>query len=402
MIRLALALLVALACPAHAGKADTEAAFQAFLSSTVRDRARAAGVSEGTFAQAVAGLTLDWSLPDLAPPGTAASGRDVFQSEFRNPGRYLDADNLAALTRQGRTHAATHAGTLARIEAETGVPAGILLAIWGRESNYGQAKITLPAIRTLATQAFLGSRKAMFLDELVAALLIVEEDHIPLELLRSSWAGALGQPQFLPSKFHNHAADGDGDGRRDIWTSTPDTLASIGRYLRDYGWQRGRAWGAEVIVPPSVSCALEGPEQGRPVSAWAADGVARLDGAPLGRDGDTAYLMMPAGRSGPGFLVSENFYVLKAYNESDLYALFVGHLADRIAGAERIRGVWGGTGGFTRGDVRDLQRRLEAAGHDVGGADGLVGFRTRIAIGRTQEKSGEPATCFPDATLLGR
>jgi lytic murein transglycosylase len=395
-------LTLLLTGPALAGKAETEAAFQRFLAETVRPAATAAGGSEATFEAASSGLSLDWSLPDLAPPGSKPAAGASFQAEFRSPGRYLDAGNLASLAKSGRSLARKWAETLASVERQTGVPPGIVIAIWGRESGFGSAAVKKDAIRTLATQAFMGSRKDLFLPELVAALLIVEGDHLPLGLMRSSWAGAMGQPQFMPSKFLAHAVDGDGDGRRDIWTSVPDTLASIGRYLADFGWTRDTPWGAEVVVPGTVSCTLEGPEQGRPAAFWQKAGVQRRDSAPLGSSDAILHLMMPAGRAGPAFLVSANFYVLKSYNESDLYALFIGHLSDRIdgTGASRIEGGWSAVDAMTRGDVRDLQLRLIAAGHDVGGADGLVGFRTRIAIGREEEKAGQSATCFPSATTV--
>jgi lytic murein transglycosylase len=390
------------AAPAHADRAASEAAFAVFLAETVAPAARAAGVSDQTIRAATDGLTLDWSLPDLAPPGSKPAAGGAFQAEFRSPGRYLDAKNLASLAATGRKLARRHGELLGRIEAATGVPPGVVIAIWGRESAFGGAEVPKDAIRTLATQAFMGARRELFLPELVAALQILEGDHLPRALLKSSWAGAMGQPQFLPSKFLAHAVDGDGDGRRDIWGSQADTLASIGRYLADFGWQRGRAWGAEVLVPDAVSCTLEGPDQGRPAAFWDKAGVRRADGAALGSPGAVLHLMMPAGRAGPAFLVSENFYVLKRYNESDLYALFIGHLADRIdgTGPDRIAGRWATVDAMTRGDVRDMQARLIDAGHDVGGADGLVGFRTRTAIGREQEKAGRPATCFPDAGMM--
>jgi lytic murein transglycosylase len=401
-IIVALVAVLVLALPARADKAASEADFQRFLHETVRAAARSAGVSDATFAAATGGLTLAWDLPDLKPPG--APDKDTsgaFQAEFSSPGRYFNEGNLAALGKSGRTLANSWRAVLARVEARTGVPATILLAIWGRESNYGKATIAHPAIRTLATQAFMGSRREIFLPELVAALRILEEDHIPAAMMRSSWAGALGQPQFMPTKFLAHAADGDGDGRRDIWTSVPDTLASIGSYLHDHGWRRGLPWGVEIALPGSVSCTLEGPHQGRPAAEWDAMGIVRRDGGQLPGEGNL-HLLLPAGRLGPAFLVTENFYVLKRYNESDLYALFVGHLADRIAGPAEIAGRWSDIGGFTRGDVRSMQHRLIAAGHDVGGPDGLVGFRTRIAVGREQERNGSPATCFPDRGFLAR
>jgi lytic murein transglycosylase len=282
------------------------------------------------------------------------------------------------------------------------VPAGIVLAIWGKESAFGAAKIDKDAIRTLATQAYMGSRRAEFFPELVAALVILEEEHIGRAAMKSSWAGALGQPQFMPTKFLSDAVDGDGDGRRDIWASTPDVFASIGHFLKARGWTAGVPWGVEVRLPATVPCSLEGPDQGQSLSAWVKAGVTRADGRPLagGDVGPVGHLLMPAGRMGPAFLVSDNFYVLKAYNESDVYALTIGMVGDRVSKAGSIRGGWGKVGGFTRSDVRAVQRRLEAMGHDVGTADGLVGFRTRVAIGRWQAKNGLTVTCYPDKAVI--
>jgi lytic murein transglycosylase len=288
----------------------------------------------------------------------------------------------------------------AEVERRYGVPREIVVAIWGRESHFGRVAPGRPALRVLATQAFMGRRRALYYPELLAALLILEEDHLPGETLLSSWAGAMGQPQLLPSKFLRYAQDGDGDGRRDIWRSAPDTLASIAHYLREHGWDPGRSWGVEVAVPAGVSCALEGPRQGKPVRDWENLGVRRLDGGPLPDGGANAFLLMPAGRFGPAFLVSENFYVLKQYNESDLYALFIGHLADRMRGASAFRGAWAPTDALRRGEVLAMQERLRAQGHDVGKVDGLVGFATRTAIGQWQARNGRTETCFPDAALI--
>lgn len=394
-----LVLLLAAVPPAAAlDRAAATAAFRVFLDDTVRPAARAAGVAPETFAAATAGLTPDFDLPDLSAPGTAprADG-GAFQAEFTGPAAYLSEKKLAALVAGARKRAKTHAATLAAVEKATGVPPGVILAIWGKESAFGTVAIPKEAVRTLATQAFMGARRDIFLPELVAALLILQEEPVGEHDMRSSWAGAMGQPQFLPSKFRAYAVDFDRDGRRDIWGSVPDVLGSIGNFLRAHGWTPGVPWGVEVRLPASVSCTLEGPDQGRPVAAWAADGVVTTAGRPpTAKDvGPTGHLLMPAGRLGPAFLVSGNFYVLKDYNESDVYALLVGLVGDRVRADGRLEGGFARLPAFTRGDVRDLQRRLERLGHDVGGADGLVGFRTRVAIGREEEKRGHAATCFP-------
>ncbi len=309
----------------------------------------------------------------------------------------------ADVTLSGRARAAANAKTLAAIEKRFGVPGSILLAIWGRETGFGAAKMPYDAFEVLGTKAFLSARKDFFRTELLAALEIVERGLEPVGAMKSSWAGALGQPQFMPTSFLKHAVDFDGDGRVDIWNSVPDVLGSIANYLDHYGWVKGRGWGFEVTVPATVSCSLEGPDQGKKIADWAAMGIKRVGGKPfpaaeLKAEG---FLLMPAGRSGPAFVVTPNFYVIKQYNNSDLYGLFISHAADRIAsGDSNFAGKWGDVGGLLRSDIAALQRALEAKGYDVGSADGLPGFKTRRSIGKWQAKNGRPATCFPEADLV--
>lgn len=393
--------LLLLPCGAIAqDRAATERQFQNWLQQTVWPLARKQGVSKATMARAFDGVTLNWDLPDLVPPGTTRQKpRAQSQAEFGSPGRYFKAGTVQGAASVGRKMARRHANTLARVEAETGVPARIILAIWGRESGYGQVPIRHDAFQVLATKGFMSTRADYFTAELVAALEIAEAGHLQGRRMKSSWAGALGQPQFMPSNYLTYATDGNGDGRADIWTSADDTIASIASYLDRHGWVSGRDWGFEVTVPDTVSCHLEGPDQGRPVRDWAALGVNRISGRPFPEHelNGEGYLMMPAGRNGPAFLVTPNFYVLKEYNKSDLYALFVGHVGDRIQfGVGDFHGRWARVDGLNRSDIATMQRALEQQGHDVGGADGLPGFKTRRSIGRWQEATGQAPTCFPE------
>jgi lytic murein transglycosylase len=396
----ALVFALALSLPAAAAvdRAAIERQFQGWVTATVWPEARTAKVSRATFDRAFDGVTLDWTMPDLIPPGTEAKPPTVeWQREFGSPGAYFGEKNLNALAAAGRAKLAQWKDTLARIEQQYGVPRAILLAIWAKETGYGAAAMPKPAIRALATEAFMGRRADFFRGELIAALVILQNGDVASAAMRSSLAGALGQPQFMPSQFLKYAADGDGDGKRDIWTSAPDTLASIARFLSSEGWQAGRGWGLEAKVPAGVACSLEGPEQFQPMSAWAKLGITQVDGKPLPRGDRSAGLLMPAGRFGPAFIVTPNFYVLKRYNNSDLYALYIGNLADRIAGGgAAFLAPWGKVGGFDRGEVKAMQDALVREGYDVGNADGLVGFKTRIAIGLWQAKHGEAQTCFPD------
>jgi lytic murein transglycosylase len=400
----ATAIAIVLASPpavAAVDRAGLESAFNQWLKTDIWPAAEAAGVSRKTFDTALRGVTLDWSLPELRPPGATDKPKPEHQAEFRSPGAYFNESRMNNEVAHARAELAKWKKPLAAIEQRYGVPAEIVVAIWARESSFGRASIPHPAIRTLATHAFIGRRPELFRAELIAALQIVQNGDISPERMKSSWAGALGQPQFLPTYFLQYAVDFDGDGDRDIWNSVPDTLASIANFLNTVGWNPERNWGVEARVPADISCTLEGPEQTIPTEEWARRGVTQIDGQPLStRSGDLGFLMMPAGRHGPAFLVSENFYILKKYNFSDLYALYVGHLADRMANNQKFSTGWEDVGGFGRADVRRMQLAMEREGYDVGGADGLVGFKTRVATGLWQEKAGQRSTCFPDASMV--
>ncbi|WP_239196993.1 lytic murein transglycosylase [Thalassobius sp. Cn5-15] len=395
MFRTALASLMIvtqLASPAVAQSTKEVRQFQQWVQQDLWPEARRAGVSRRVFDAALNGKVL------LAPTKPNA------QAEFGRPARYFGANTLNYTSREGQALLKKHSALLTRLEKETGVPGQILLSIWGRESGFGRVKIPQDAFQVLASKAFRGERVVDFRAELIAALTLVEQGRAP-KALKSSWAGALGQPQFMPTNVAKFGRDGDSDGRVDIWWSEADTLASIAHYLAKHGWQRGRDWGFEVSVPVDVSCALEGPDQGRRISEWSKMGVTRVNGRafPAKEARGEGYLMMPAGRHGPAFLVTPNFYALKEYNESDLYALFVGHVGDRI----RYRmgdfsAGWAKTDTLLRADVAAMQRGLERLGHDVGGADGLAGFRTRRSIGRWQEATGQKATCWPSKAIVQR
>jgi len=401
-IFLAALIALLLATPASAAKIDDQ--FYAWLQSDLWPEAKAKGISKKTFEAAFIGVKPNLKLPDLVMPGeTPTTPEKQHQAEFGSPNAYFAETTVRAVTAGGRTRESANTRVLGLIEKRYGVPGEIVLAIWGRETGFGAAKMPYDAFEVLGTKAFMSTKKDFFRTEVLAALEIVERGLAPVNAMKSSWAGALGQPQFMPTSFLKHAVDFDGDGRPDIWNSTPDVLASIANYLVHYGWVRGRGWGVEVKVPQNVSCSLEGPDQGKPISDWVAMGIRRVDGKAFAASELKAegFLLMPAGRSGPAFIVTPNFYVLKEYNTSDLYALFIGHGADRIAhGDSNFAGSWGPVGDLHRSDIAALQRALEAKGYDVGSADGLPGFKTRRSIGSWQVKNGRAATCFPDAELV--
>jgi len=395
-----LLLVLSMAHPAFASSIDQQ--FRTWLQNDLWPSAEARGISSETFNAAFSGVSPNLKLPDLVMPGQEArTPRRQHQAEFRAPAEYFA--HIAGVTSGGRAKAGRLSSTLAAIERRYGVPGGIVLAIWGRESGFGSAKIPYDAFEVLGTKAFLATRKEMFREEVLAALEMVERGQVAPRAMKSSWAGALGQPQFLPTSFLKYAVDFDGDGRSDIWNSDADTLASIANYLAAHGWVKGRDRGFEVTVPANISCALEGPDRGKRISDWAAMGIRRVSGKPFPAHElrGEGYLMMPAGRYGPAFIVTPNFYVLKEYNESDLYALFVGHAADRITyGDSRFSGSWAKVDPLARSEIAAMQRAMEGMGYDVGGADGLPGFKTRRSIGDWQARNGRTPTCFPDRDLV--
>tara|TARA_R110002020_G_scaffold285595_1_gene501106 strand:- start:15470 stop:16720 length:1251 start_codon:yes stop_codon:yes gene_type:complete len=387
-----------------ATKSGVEAQFRQWLEADLWPEAKRAGVSKPVFDRAFSGVNLDWDLPDLAPPGfPKPKQRAQSQAEFRNPGAYFSEKRLQGLAASGRSLMKQHAGLLRRIEERYGVPGSIIVAIWGRESGFGRAKIPYSAIQVIATKAFMSTRPDLFRKEILAALQILQRGDVSASAMKGSWAGAMGQPQFLPSSYLDHAVDFDGDGKRDIWNSTADSLASIANYLARSGWVRGRDWGFEAVIPEGVTCALEGPDRARPISALTDMGIIRISGRPFPAHERRApgMVLVPAGTYGPEFVVTPNFYVIKEYNNSDLYALFIGNLADRMAhGGGAFVTPWDNTGSMLRSDIARLQSSLEKQGYDVGGADGLPGYKTRRSIGEWQARNGSKADCFPTPALL--
>jgi lytic murein transglycosylase len=409
MLRLFLLFILSLFLAVPTFAASKEAInkqFRTWLESALWPQAQDEGISRATFDSALGSVSVNLDLPDLVLPGQKPKPpKNQHQAEFQSPANYFNEKSISALVSGGKARATQHAKPLTAIEKKYGVPRQYLLAIWGRESGYGTAKIPYDAFDVLATKAFMSARKDMFQVELLAALHILEKGYMDRAGMKTSWAGALGQPQFMPSSYLKYAVDFDGDGKRDIWNSAPDTLASIANYLVQYGWQKGRGWGAEVALPIGVSCALEGPDQGKAGSDWAAMGILWKDGQPFPAKDMKAenLLLLPSGRFGPVFLATPNFYVIKTYNISDLYALFIGHVADRIAGGKAgFAAPWRPIDKMFRSDIGKMQVALQKKGYDIGNADGLPGFKTRRSIGDFQSKNGLAETCYPSNELAGQ
>ena len=382
------------------GHAAAQSAFDQFIQS-LWPEAQKLGVSRRTFDTATRGLTPDTSLPDLEIPGRVVP--PPAQPEFvQTPEQYVSENLIAQFALQGKQYAAKYRDTLQTIEQRFGTPGNVLLAIWARETSYGGAKLPHDAVRVLATQAWVGRRKAKFREEFLFALKMLDEGHVARADMKSSWAGAMGHTQFLPSDFFKNAVDFDGDGKRDIWNSIPDALASAGKQLADKGWQRGTRWAHEVRVPDNIDCSKAEPGFKLPVGEWLKYGIVPARGRKLS-DADLleeASLLMPEGSYGPAFLTTKNYFVLKDYNFSDLYVLFVGHLADRIGGAPGFETQWGKSQQLRTAEVEEMQRILLKRGFYGDKLDGKAGMLTRAALGEYQKKNGLKLDCWPTRAVL--
>jgi lytic murein transglycosylase len=392
-----LALVAACVSPARA-----DDAFRQFLES-LWPEARNLGVSRATFDMATHGLEPDLGLPDLAVPGRPERPPPGQPEFVQTPADYLKEASFERLAARGRRLYAEYRETLTGIEQEFGVPGNIVLAIWGRESDYSTRYGGRDAIQMLATQAYAGRRKQFFRNEFIYALKMLE-DGVPRSQLRSSWGGAMGLTQFLPSEYYKYGVDFEHKGRVDIWTSVPDALASAAKQLVGEGWERDKPWAYEVRVPRNVDCTLADPDHKMPLAEWLKRGFALAHGRkPRPRDlTEPASLLLPAGIYGPGFLIFHNYFALKEYNFSDLYVLFVGHLADRIAGERAFETPWEKVVQLKTADLERMQQVLTARGFYQDKIDGKAGMKTRLALGAFQKANGLRLDCWPTADVLTR
>jgi lytic murein transglycosylase len=391
---LAVMASVAPACAADAG-------FTQFIAS-LWPEAQAAGVSRATFDAETRGLEPDYKLPDLILPGRPATGAPS-QAEFvQVPADYVREASIAALAAEGQRLMAKYRAPLAAIEARFGVPATIMLAIWGRETDYGRYTLPYDAVRVLATQAYVGRRKDTYRNEFILALKIIGDGDVARKDMRSSWAGATGLTQFLPSEFYKHGVDFDGDGHRDIWHSVPDALASAAQQLVNKGWQPGVRWAYEVKAPANADCTLGVPEVTRPIGEWLRAGFVPVRGQQLSaaEQAQPASLLQPEGIYGPAFLTTKNYFVIKEYNFSDLYVLYVGHLSDRMISPQPFATPWSASTQLRTADVEAMQRHLTRLGLYSDKLDGKAGMQTRAALGAYQKSVGLKVDCWPSEAVL--
>lgn len=360
-----------------------------------RGRALAAGIPANVVDPA---LNSAGFLPDVI-------ARDRRQAEFTRTfedyiqGIAVSDERIAA----GRAALARHNTTLRAIEQRFGVEAEVITAVWGLESRYGTERGDIPVISATATLAFEGRRGAFFESQLLAALRILQRGDTTLANLRGSWAGAMGHTQFIPTTYQDYAVDFTGNGRRDIWSDDPaDGLASAANYLSRMGWRRGAPWGVEVRLPDGFNTGLAGRGSTRSVGEWAGLGIRDMNGRNV-PDHGAASLILPDGPRGPAFLVFQNFRTILRYNNSEFYAVGIGHLADRIAGRGPIRGNFQpDRNGLRLAERQEMQRLLTRAGYDTNGTTGTIGPASETAIRAYQQARGLPVTGQPSRELLER
>lgn len=368
------------------------AGFQAFVA-TFRAEAAARGVPETVLATAFDSVTFQ---PEVI-------ANDQEQPEFnRAIWDYLDRAVSEKRVADGQAMLAEWGQTANRVQERYGVPKEIVVAIWGLESNYGQNFGSFEIIDALSTLAYEGRRRDFARGELFSALKILEAGDISRDRMLGSWAGAMGHTQFIPSSFLAHAVDFDGDGRRDIWGSIPDVMASTANYLAEKGWTRGQVWGLEVTLPQGFDYAQADMSVTRSADSWAAIGVKPASGRNLPGFAE-ASIIVPAGARGPAFMVGPNFRTIMRYNNSTSYALAVAHLSDRLAGGGPIVAAWPrDEQPLTRSQVMEMQTLLNARGFPAGEPDGLTGPTTRAGIRAYQKSLGLIPDGFATLALLQR
>lgn len=358
----------------------------------LRHEAREQGISSATLNAALAAVR----------PSDRVIELDRRQPEFTQTfWDYLDKRVTPERVARGRELLEAHGALLRSVSARYGVQPHYLVAFWGLETNFGGYLGDFPVIDALATLAYDGRRDAFFRAQLLDALRILDAGHVSLPRMKGSWAGAMGQLQFIPSTFVRYAVDADGDGRKDLWGTLPDVFASGANFLAGLGWKGDERWGREVRLPAGFDWELAQLDLEKPLAAWAALGVRQTSGAPLPQADMRAALILPQGHAGPAFLVYDNFDAILGWNRSINYAIAVGHLADRLIGLPPLStGRGADNRPLSRDQTLEIQERLAALGYDVGEPDGVVGPKTRAGVRAYQKSSGLAADGYPSVSLL--
>jgi membrane-bound lytic murein transglycosylase B len=350
------------------------------------------GITRSVFATYTSALSPDLRIMDLL------DSQPEFTKSFWD---YLDLLVNDERIGQGRALLQQYRTTFDAVERAYGVDRYVIAAIWGVETNYGTIGGERPVIRSTATLACIGRRQNYFREEFLSALEILQRGDVKPNRLVGSWAGAFGPTQFMPTAFKRYAVDFDRDGRRDVTDSVPDLIASTANNLKNVGWVTGETWGYEVVVPASFNFLLADHARMMTIRDWERQGLSRPGGKPFPRPDDHAFLLIPAGVQGPGFLMLPNFRAIMKYNPSEAYALAIGHLADRLRGAGAFAQDWPRYERvLSRGERLELQQLLARRGYDVGEPDGHLGAKTRAAIRDFQAKIGQVPDGFASAIIL--
>lgn len=377
----------------RAASCHNGASFDRFLAD-VKSQAVAAGVSQRTISEASPYLVYDQGIVNRD------RGQRVFGQLFTE-----FAGRMAAPYRMqnGQQHIKQHAAAFARAEKEYGVPPAVIAAFWGLESDFGVNMGNLPTLKSLVSLAYDCRRSEMFVNETIAALKIIDRGDLTPDEMIGSWAGELGQTQFLPVHYVNYAVDYDGDGRRDLLRSEDDVIGSTANYIANgLKWRRGEPWLEEIKVPSSLPWDQTDLSVQLPRSKWAQFGVTYPDGRPLPNDNLAASVLLPMGRNGPAFMAYANFAAYTEWNNSLIYSTTAGYLASRIAGAAPMRRPAGQVAQLPFNELKQLQQLLVQAGFNVGKIDGVLGQQSRAAVKAMQIKYGLPADSWPTAELLAR
>jgi membrane-bound lytic murein transglycosylase B len=375
--------------------AQADAKFEAFIQNSIWPQVKAAGISRALFEEAFAGITE----PDQTVLKLAKT-----QPEFTSTtSEYLAKAVTPIRIDTGQAMKVENAKLMNAIEKKYGVDQHVVLGIWGMESNFGKDKGSMSVMRSLATLIYAGRKRDYARGQIVAAFKILQKGTRTPDNFTGSWAAAMGHTQFIPTSYISYAVDWTGDGKRDIWGSKEDALASTANYLAKAGWKADRPWGWEVTLPPKFNRALIGRSFWRPVSEWSKLGVKPATGGKFNAPQADAFVMIPQGIDGPAFLVTKNFLAIMDYNFSHSYAIAVGHLGDRIRGDAGIQGSWPVVNFDLSFDERvEMQKRLSAMGFETGGADGRFGARTYEAVIGFQRKVGMAMDGTPSRKVLER
>jgi lytic murein transglycosylase len=350
------------------------------------------GISRTVFQTYTASLTPDLRIMDLL------DNQPEFTKSFWD---YLDILVTDERIEQGRALLEKYRSVFDAVERTYGVDRYTIAAIWGVETNYGTLVGERPVLRSTATLACIGRRQNYFREEFLSALEILQRGDVRPDRLVGSWAGAFGPTQFMPTAFKKYAVDFDRDGRRDVVDSVPDVIASTANNLKKDGWVTGQTWGYEVVVPATLNFLLADRGQVMSIHEWVRQGIKRPNGEPFPRTDDRAFLLVPAGVQGPGFLMLENFRVIMKYNPAEAYALAIGHLADRLCGGGPFAQAWPRYERvLSRTERLELQQLLTRNGYDIGEPDGQFGLKTRAAIRDFQAKNGRVPDGFASASIL--